>query len=293
MLKQTLCAAAATVALSVGYGAPAEAVELLPWSWGFAAIRDCQPGSCSQAELALQNTYAANYNADISIAVDGKGSAQLYATPSSNLGFPILGAASTVEGAATSTAFVTAFQGFTNTGDQELLLRFTGSVDFDRTTNFGFVTPTMAVLDSSVRDEAVASLWSGSTSDGLFTTGCASGTGAISVLNPGRLASSTTFDTASGMCGAGDGFIHVAPGQEFFVVVRLLTFQSQPGLTDALHTFSIGFSSEMSDDQVALASRYLSNVSLAVPEPSIWAMLIVGFGLVGTTLRARGARLLA
>ncbi|QDZ09085.1 PEP-CTERM sorting domain-containing protein [Sphingomonas panacisoli] len=61
------------------------------------------------------------------------------------------------------------------------------------------------------------------------------------------------------------------------------------GLSAGTHTISLQ-STRLFAPGRGVASQYFDNVSLdvvAVPEPATWAMMIVGFGLTGASLRRR------
>lgn len=99
---------------------------------------------------------------------------------------------------------------------------------------------------------------------------------------------------------SGGGTITLAPGQEVLVVVGLQIPVNRGGFVDASRTFSTTFGSDLTTEQVAaITSGVQSAVARgasfqrvfgAVPEPSAWAMLILGFGVIGGALRGRTRR---
>jgi hypothetical protein len=83
---------------------------------------------------------------------------------------------------------------------------------------------------------------------------------------------------------------HLGPGEEFFVWARLYVLHAVTGYTDASNTLSVRLSPDLTPTEL---QTFPENVVLApplvqlgaAPEPATWAMMILGFGLVGTTLR--------
>jgi hypothetical protein len=79
-------------------------------------------------------------------------------------------------------------------------------------------------------------------------------------------------------------------GDKFVVASYIQLIGTRGGSVDATHTFNIGFGDGMSTADIANFQQnttFASNATAAVPEPTTWAMMILGFGMVGGTLRQR------
>lgn len=273
-------------------GAVAAQTAPLPYSYAYTNLRDCGLQSCSMTLLTEQLDADYNRNAQSSVA-NGRGSAMASAAPgmTGTFALPIVKARSTVTGLATATAYALAFQGFRNASSQALTLSFAGALDFTGSgPGYGFVSPSLAILTTAVRDPEIGKLYIPTDNMGGFTATCAT-PGAIALVSAQKLgtgAQTSTLDTAGGTCGGGSTF-SIAPGQDFYVLARLLTYQYLPGAHDASHTFVVDISPLVSTETRAqIAAGALQPISLAaVPEPSSWALLIVGFGAAGATMRRR------
>lgn len=300
-MRCELLVASGLGALGLASATPAAAATL-PWSWGFTAVRDCSPGApCGVTTLPNggANKYGPDYNASQNVIVPGRGSASLLAEPGAGpLAIPELHAASTVVSDATSTAFVMAVQAYRNDTFTPLDVGFGGALDYLRSNDaFGFVTAALAIVDESLLTPPVASAYSATTPTGLFTATCATtGTMAVVNLNPVGTpgGGSAGIDTGAGVCAnaaspVDDQLVRIAPGQTFFLLARLLTFQRQPGVTNAGNTFKVGLSDNLTAEQKAALEAGLTTARapIGVPEPAAWLVLLAGFALSGTALRRR------
>ena len=121
--------------------------------------------------------------------------------------------------------------------------------------------------------------------------------GYSNTLAPFLAAASACFG-ADTRCTAGGTFadqrtinFDVAVGRDYFVVGYLSSLTD--GQTDFFHTaklVSVGLAPQfglVSDDGGALVRNPNGTFQLAVPEPSVWAMLVAGFGAAGAALRRR------
>ena len=92
----------------------------------------------------------------------------------------------------------------------------------------------------------------------------------------------TTIYTGS-FAASGTTFMNPLPAISFGQgVVTSLGFTSSPGQNQSYHGFLDGATYGSQAMQFSLNA-----VGNAVPEPGVWAMLIVGFGLVGGAMRQR------
>lgn len=76
------------------------------------------------------------------------------------------------------------------------------------------------------------------------------------------------------------------PGQSIYIYTYLDTYAQRGAATDATHSFHVNLAPGTSP---AVAAALQSGLTLHanVPEPSSWAMMIAGFGLVGGAMRRR------
>lgn len=277
---------------AIGGLAPATANAASPLNWSLVStyVRECLTPSCSiTPDAAVGSQYGYNLNANASSSADELGSAFGSAeTGANNLALPVLKAFNQAEINATSGAFVQAKQGYRWTGLAGADLAFSGIIDFvgdNGSSGGGFVTAGLAIVDASARDIAIGTLWAATQPDGAFSASCAT-PGAVSVVNSGRQfgvgSRSFGLDTSDGACGA--SVFHVQPGQEFYIYARLTTFGLMGAERDASHTFTMGLSPTLSAETQASINQYLKPLS-AVPEPSSWAFMILGFGTIGVVLR--------
>jgi len=213
-----------------------------------------------------------------------------------------------------NTSTVQGVQGFTNMGTSALVIplsAFSGVVDYlmsGPTTNPGTISAGLAITTSAVLQEEVANLWFASDLQpghfGQFAATCAT-TGALALGNPLPTVSNQSggLNVATSSCTGQDTYL-LQPGDSFYVWARLSVLRTAAGVTDASHTFNIEFSPEVANaidpgltEQLAqnLIGADGGNFSVsaaAVPEPSTWAIMVAGFGMIGTVLR-RSRRLVS
>lgn len=88
-------------------------------------------------------------------------------------------------------------------------------------------------------------------------------------------------------------------GEPMFVFAELRTYAGTYGMT---HNFSLAdfgntlhFNWEVPEGVIATSASgaFMTDLTSAVPEPGAWALMIVGFGLMGATLRRRREALAA
>jgi hypothetical protein len=105
---------------------------------------------------------------------------------------------------------------------------------------------------------------------------------------------SNFFTTYSGSLGT-DLFLESGKSYEIYSAFNLLvTPGSMPGTItlDSLHTSTIGITPPAGSLITSQSGQFLGfalTPAAAVPEPATWAMLIVGFGVIGAASRRRNA----
>jgi hypothetical protein len=280
-------ALAALVLISVS--APSHGADPLAYSYGYVAKLDCNAVQCVRKDPSDEQ-WGYDQDRDMGVA-DASGGANLYVRPGADGDTPPLpdiGAQSYVSQAGGAyVAFGAGFAGFKNVGADPLDLVFQIDLAFSAIGGSGFVTPTMAILSGAVVDPAIGSAWLSATYDGRFTANCLT-PGAIAIIDPGQYTSrgsqGVNLSTDTAMCDGSNSF-RVEPGQTFYLLTRLATFQFGVGDTDALHTLSTRISPLTPQDTLDRLPTALVAVPLAVPEPRTWAALLFGFLLVGRVLR--------
>jgi PEP-CTERM motif len=123
-------------------------------------------------------------------------------------------------------------------------------------------------------------------------------------------------DLRSGFCGSagvlGDGFaqgsftggaqlvttslsacaptsLTLSPGQQFILIAGLLTVTNRGGFVEDA-SFGVRLGDDLTaDERLNFANNLVPGLISAVPEPQSWAMMLVGFGLIGSGLRSRAA----
>ena len=90
-----------------------------------------------------------------------------------------------------------------------------------------------------------------------------------------------TLDVSTGCNG---NQVMLNPGDQFYVFAALSAYAQRGATTDATNTFTIDFASSTPPEAIAQLRDQLV-LQTAVPEPASWAMLMIGFGLIGGILR--------
>jgi hypothetical protein len=163
------------------------------------------------------------------------------------------------------------FLSFTNTG---------GSFS---TSGFGEASASLAILTGAVGRNPLGDTWFADDGTGGFQADCSTA-GAIGVGETGAITTiGSVSRTVTASC-PGVTTFHLNPGDDFTIWARLFTFRENGGTTDASHTFAVGFAPGLSADT---ESFLVSNMRLDLPEPSAWALMVLGLGGAGAALRAR------
>jgi hypothetical protein len=205
-------------------------------------------------------------------------------------------------------ALVQAVQGYTNTGPNALVIplnAFTGLVDyqlFAPPNNPGIVSAGLAITTSAILDPAVSQQWwqtaTGTGHFGQFAADCGT-SGALALANPAPQGGATNgsvqyLPVTTSSCTGSDTFL-LNPGESFYVWARLAVLRSAFGATDASHTFNVNIAPEAQANieqllpslSIADGSTFSVRTDAPVPEPSTWAMMILGLGAAGALLRRR------
>ena len=290
MIGMTLVGAslvcAPTVALAAG---------TLAYSHGQAGAGPAaQAGAQSQGQYVAVRDGRFDHNVTVSANSAGYGYGQASSTPGDGyLGLPKMRAVAVGGPDSFNYGYLQSYQAYTWNGATSIDLNvgaFIGRLDYTAEgPGSTYVLASLAIIDGSLRgSQVIQDAWARGTLFGGFTATCDTA-GAIGLGSTGPLISSGSISAVvTPTCGAAT--FHLDPGEEFIVQSRLWVSHAGNGYTNALNTFSIELSPDTPVDvQAALAQNLrLSSTSLApVPEPATWAMMIVGFGAVGSVLRRR------
>jgi PEP-CTERM motif len=196
-----------------------------------------------------------------------------------------------------------AFRLYTYVGAQAINLALTGSIHYITSGNdilpgeeagAGIMNVNLAVLPVS----AIALF--GTTgaeiinAPGAGFTDCGGGAIAATYINAaGTIGENSATFNLSTTCSS--GAITLRTGDSFVVYAGLQTLSNRGGFLDASHTFTVDYdpvNTVFTETGASVGAAYLAANVLAVPEPASWAMMIVGFGIVGAaTRRTRSAQL--
>jgi hypothetical protein len=81
--------------------------------------------------------------------------------------------------------------------------------------------------------------------------------------------------------------LFVSPGQQFIVIGGLQISTNRGGFAEGA-SFAIKLGDDLTDaERLNFANNLVPGLISAVPEPASWAMMLVGFGLIGSGLRRR------
>lgn len=309
-LKTGLVSVAAAAGL---FGAGHAAAYELSWSYSATGVGHCvytgAPCNTATGLTYDQQTvdYASNHNAASVASVATRGSAIGSANPGSGfLAAPQLHgktvAAPFLDGAYSWIySQVQGVQGYTWTGAATdlSLSAFTGALDFTVSgggTTYGEASAAFAILDHTVGEsQAEGDFWFKQDASYGFLGAC-SDTGAIAIAETGSISGQGAHTaTLNPTCGGASTF-HLETGETFYLWARLQVFTAGFSTTDASHTFSIGLSPDASPELVTLLSNNLVraaplDLGSSAPEPASWALMLLGFGGLGTALRRRRDRI--
>jgi len=130
---------------------------------------------------------------------------------------------------------------------------------------------------------------SGTFTAGFLNTDCRSaGGGMLGDVTLSGLGNGSSISAAGTTAECSAGSLHLKAGQAFVIASNLTLFTNRGGYLDASHTATVGFDPNLSADEILeLKSGLQVGATVAVPEPATWAMLIAGFGIIGSGMRNR------
>jgi hypothetical protein len=300
-LKKLAGAVTLAAALSVAGAATASSGGTLGWSFAATGVGSCDlNGGCTPAhppvyvDQHFQNVFGGNASSSSSDALRGLA----HASADVGAGFMALPelhsdvtGGSTVNGAYSwNYSLVQGAIGYTWTGNPvDLAINtFVGALDYTNSAaGVGLASASFAILNDAARDPAVANLWFPGDGQYGFAANCSTA-GAVAVVNTGfNFTKGHVSTTLAPTCGSPT--FHLDTGDEFFFWARLETFEAVDGFVNASHTFKISLNPDLTTEQVAFVTDNVQSVAVgvSVPEPGIWAMLLLGLGGVGGLIRRR------
>ena len=203
----------------------------------------------------------------------------------------------------TSYSFISTLSAFTYSGTAALALPLIGNIDYFQTFapinfanpvgpnsypfSFGSLRSRLAILTPeafqgfALNPNALTCGASGV----LASAGANNGIGGFA-SGGGRQDRTTTLDVSLGCDGAP---VVLQPGQRFYVYAFLESLALRGATVDATNSFAVNFLPNTPTDVRQALINGLTPI-LAVPEPSSWAMMLLGFGLLGSALRVGKSR---
>lgn len=298
-LRVFLVGLAAAGSLSAGHAA---AVTTLGWSISSTGVGHCSGSPCT-APVWDNRTFDYDYshNASSTASDPARGVAHGSANPGSGfLAAPQLhadtaGAPYSAGAYSWNYSQVQGVQGYTWTGAPTdlALSAFAGTLDFTvGTGGYGQATAAFAILDHRVgEDHALGDFWYKANGKDYGFLGTCSDTGAIAIAETGVI-NGPGLHTATLSPTCGSPTFHLDTGETFYLWARLFAFTAGNAFTDASHTFSVGIAPDAAPDVVKQLTDNIVrapplHVGTSVPEPSVWSLVILGFGAVGHALRRR------
>jgi len=203
-------------------------------------------------------------------------------------------------------AIVQGVQGFTNTTDEAMLIplsAFSGELEYNLSgPGLGIVSAGLAITTSAILQPDVANQWFANSMTpgyfGQFAATCGT-TGALAIGAPASVSSGAGLAVSVASCSGSDTYV-LNPGDSFYLWARLAVLRSGAGFTDAGNTFEINFDPLVAERDaegftdliiekklIAADGGNFSVPDAAVPEPSAWALMLVGFGGLGAMIRRR------
>jgi hypothetical protein len=202
-----------------------------------------------------------------------------------------------------------AFQAFTYDGPYAIDLAIDGLLHFSGSGDVAGTPPgdefagdgTLNVELSLRRLSTVAAVF-GPTSTGQdivsavgvdFPDCGAPGVLAVTGYNSAGVSSGEHTATLGLSSACGGGAIVINPGDSFVVVASLQAISNRGGFLDATHTFTVQYDEPhtlIHGTDTPVDPGFLSGAvshSVALPEPSAWALMVLGVGGVGAALRRR------
>lgn len=287
--------AGSVVALTSG---AAMAENKANWSYARVDVGSCDlPSGCNTSHPAVDIARIVDqgfsHNSSASVSDPTRGSASAWVTLDDFPSLPELhaiasGAPDAGGAKSWNPAFVEASVGFKWTGPTMTipLDTFVGTLKFSNTgTYFGSAIGAVAILDNSIEDPAIGLLWTKDNGMGGFAATCST-PGGESIQTTGAISAKGLHQVAltSELCST--PALRLVHDQDFYFLSRLTTFVFGDEVSDASGTFSVDFKEGTSPDLVRLLRSHVAPVGF-VPEPSSWALILLGFGALGAALRSR------
>lgn len=275
----------------------ATASGVVKWSYAEVGVGSCNAATCNPAHpaayIARPIDQGFKHNSSISYSDPTRGSASAAVTlgdfPSLQELHAIASGKPDAAGAKSwDFAFVEASVGFTWTGPTMALARdtFVGTLAFSNTGSwYGFANGSLAILDSAIEDPAIGNLWTRDNGTGGFSATCST-PGAESILTTGVIATKGLHQVVMTNPQCATPTFNMVHNQNFYFASRLETFVFGNEVSDASSTFSLDFKEGTSPDLQKFIATHVAPIG-SVPEPSSWALMLLGFGALGATLRLR------
>lgn len=281
-------------------GSAAAAVNLANWSYAEVGIGSCNAATCNATHppvyISRPKDQGFNHNASISGSDPTRGSGSAWVSMDDFPSLPDLHAISTgapdAAGAKSwNFSFTEAAVGFRWTGkDLSVPLdTFVGTLSFSNTgTFFGQTIGQFAVIDQSFDDPAVAALYTSDNGAGGFVANCST-TGAEAIMSTGTITTKGAHQVATTHSLCAMPTINFVHNQDVWFVSRAFTFVFGNETVDASNTFGIDFNASASPTLQRYIATHVAPIGSpsGTPEPSGWALMLLGFGALGATLRSR------
>lgn len=190
-----------------------------------------------------------------------------------------------------------AFRVYTYTGLQAINLALTGSLHYITTgddgvpgeeAGAGIMNANLAILPVSAIGEFGTTAVEIISATGSGSLICGGGAiGAAYVGSAGTVGDIHTSISLSTSCSG--GAITLQTGDSFIVYASIQAISNRSGSLDASHTFSVDYDpvkTVFTETGASVGAAFLTaNVGPAVPEPTTWAMMLLGFGSIGFVMR--------
>lgn len=272
----------------------------------FTTLRSCTRATATEAcdgRGAGQGIVQSNIGGGVNQAADvtfnatglGAGSSAYGAVTFGDLGLPVVKASAVANSSVRVNSNVYFYQTYTYAGDAPVEFGLAGNIHIVGSTTDGLdgTRPNGAILYAglTIWDARFVTPFTDVDSivfnpDGIFgqvcgTAGVLGAGGAGGALTGGEQTSS--FATA----GCGGSPIMMNPGDTYLLTGLMQFPVNRGGSVDATHTFRVDIDPALPEASRLALAQNLQTVAPAVPEPATWAMMVLGFGLIGAATRRR------